>query len=120
VQFDLLYANTAWQIFAAWDIPVTIDYIDPNPDDEKYTETLSYMTENSYVDFGVDVPAQDRILILSTCTSNENIRFVVAAKLVQQISTTYCYKPKKHNAHGIFHGRYALIWMYLFKGHIKI
>lgn len=82
VSFDLLYANTSWQIFAACDIPVTIDYIDPNPDGEKYTETLSYMTENSYVDFGVDVTAEDKILVLSTCTSNENIRFVVAAKLI--------------------------------------
>lgn len=83
VEFDLLYANTEWQIFAACDIPVTIDYIDPNPDEEKYTDTLNYMTENSYVDFGVDVTAEDRILVLSTCTSDENIRFVVAAKLVE-------------------------------------
>lgn len=83
ISFDLLYANTSWQIFAATDIPVTIDYIDPNPDEEKYTETLAYMVENSYVDFGVDVTSEDRILVLSTCTSDENIRFVVAAKLIE-------------------------------------
>ena len=83
IGFDLLYANTSWQIFAATDIPVTIDYIDPNPDSEKYTETLTYMLENSYVDFGVDVTAEDQILVLSTCTSNENIRFIVAAKLIK-------------------------------------
>ena len=82
ISFDLLYANTQWQIFSACDIPVTIDYIDPNPPEEKYNDTLSYMLENSYVDFGVDVTTQDKILVLSTCTSNPDVRFVVAAKLV--------------------------------------
>ena len=83
ITFDLLYDTTEWQIFAACDIPVTIDYIDPNPNTEKYTDTLAYMQNNSYVDFGVDVTTDDQILVLSTCTSNENIRFVVAAKLVK-------------------------------------
>lgn len=81
ITLDLLYNSTSWQIFAATDIPVKIDYIDPNPDDEKYAETLNYMLENSYVDFGVDVTTEDQILVLSTCTSDENVRFVVAAVL---------------------------------------
>lgn len=83
ISFDLLYANTEWQIFSACDIPVTIDYIDPNPDEVKYNETLTYMLENSYVDFGTEVTSEDKILVLSTCTSDENIRFVVAAKLIK-------------------------------------
>lgn len=82
ISFDLLYANTSWQIFSACDIPITIDYIDPNPDSEKYTTTLEYMLTNSYVDFGVDVTAEDKILVLSTCTSNPDVRFVVAAKYI--------------------------------------
>ncbi len=81
ITLDLLYNSTNWQIFAATDIPIEIDYIDPNPDDEKYAETLNYMLENSYVDFGVDVTTEDQILVLSTCTSDENVRFVVAAVL---------------------------------------
>jgi len=59
----------------------TIDYIDPNPDDAKYQATLDYLIDNSYVDMGVSVTTEDQILVLSTCTSDENVRFVVAGKL---------------------------------------
>jgi len=83
ITFQLLDGETKWQIFSACDIPVTIDYIDPNPDEEKYSATLNHMLTNSYVDFGVEVTAEDKILVLSTCTSNENVRFVVAAKLAE-------------------------------------
>lgn len=80
IKLELLNNNTEWQIFAVTDIPVSIDYIDPNPDTEKYKDTLEYMIDNSYVDFGADVSTEDQILLLSTCTSNEDLRFVVAAK----------------------------------------
>ena len=83
ITFDLLYDTTTWQVFSACNIPITIDYIDPNPYTEKYANTLNYMKKNSFVDFGVDVTTDDQILVLSSCTSNENVRFVVAAKLVQ-------------------------------------
>ncbi len=83
ITFRLLDGTTQWQIFSACDIPVTIDYIDPNPDEEKYSVTLEHMLTNSYVDFGVEVTAEDKILVLSTCTSDENVRFVVAAKLAE-------------------------------------
>ena len=83
ITFNLLYDTTEWEIFAVCDIPITIDYIDPNPDEEKYTDTLEHMQKNSYVDFGVDITTDDQILVLSTCTSNENIRFVVAAKIIE-------------------------------------
>ena len=79
IRFDLLYAEQEWQVFAACNIPITIDYIDPNPDDSKYQDTLDYMLENSFVDFGVSVSTSDKILVLSTCTSDDNVRFVVAA-----------------------------------------
>lgn len=83
IEFELLNGTTNWQIFSACQIPITIDYIDPNPDTEKYGATLDYMLENSYVDFGVDVTTDDQILVLSTCTSDENVRFIVAAKLAE-------------------------------------
>ena len=81
VRFSTLYQELEWEIFAACDIPITVDYIDPNPDDAKYRDTLAYMREHSYADFGVEVGTGDQILVLSTCTSDENVRFVVAAKL---------------------------------------
>ena len=80
ITFDLLEGETQWQIFSACDIPITINYIDPNPSDEAHRATLDFLTQNSYVDFGVDVSVEDQLLILSTCTSDESVRFVIAAK----------------------------------------
>lgn len=80
IAFSLLEKAEDWEIFAACDIPISIDYIDPNPDDEKYGETLRYMLEHSYCDFGVEASVDDQILVLSTCTGDENVRFVVAAR----------------------------------------
>lgn len=80
VRFSMLYKELEWEIFAVSDVPITVDYIDPNPDDAKYAETLAYLRDHSYVDCGVEVGTGDQILILSTCTSDENVRFVVAAK----------------------------------------
>ncbi|MBR5502261.1 MAG: class B sortase [Oscillospiraceae bacterium] len=82
IRFDLLYCEQKWEIFACCNIPITIDYIDPNPGDSKLQDTLDYMLENSFVDFGVDVGLNDQILVLSTCTSDDMVRFTLAAKLV--------------------------------------
>ena len=83
IKFDFLNGTSEWQIFSACQIPVTIDYIDPNPYEEKYQAILDYMINNSYVDFGVDVTTDDQILVLSTCTSDENVRFILVGKLVE-------------------------------------
>ncbi|MEG0750409.1 MAG: class B sortase [Oscillospiraceae bacterium] len=81
ISFNLLYEKLEFELFAACDIPITIDYIDPNPDSAKFASTFNYMLSNSYCDFGVKVSEQDRLLLLSTCTSNHDVRFVVAGKL---------------------------------------
>lgn len=81
ITFSLLEKELKFEIFAVSDMPITIDYIDPNPDDAKYRDTLDYMLDNSYVYMGVDVTTEDQILVLSTCTADENVRFVVAGKL---------------------------------------
>ncbi|MDO4566174.1 MAG: class B sortase [Oscillospiraceae bacterium] len=81
ISFALLEKELKWEVFSACDIPISIDYIDPNPDDEKIRATLDYMLENSAYDFGAEPALTDKILVLSTCTSDENIRFIVAARL---------------------------------------
>ncbi|GEM_PF-2930404 len=83
IEFSLLYEEHEFEIFAVTDMPITIDYINPRPDDSTYADTLNYLVKNSYVNCGVDVSTDDQILILSTCTSDENVRFVIAAKLVK-------------------------------------
>lgn len=71
-----------FEVFAAGKIPIGYDYIDPNPDDAKLRETLDYMLANSYCDFGVELEPNDTFLFLSTCTSDENVRYVVAARRI--------------------------------------
>lgn len=83
VTFSLLNKELKYEIFAAVNIPISIDYIDPNPDDVKYRQTLDYMLNNSFVDFGVKPATDDKILVLSTCTSDDSVRFVIAARLIE-------------------------------------
>lgn len=73
-----------FEVFSVSNVPITINYIDPTPDRADFQATLDYFMENSFVSPGVSVGVDDKILILSTCTSDPNIRFVVAGKLVEK------------------------------------
>lgn len=78
---------TTWQVFAASKVPVEGDnavyYLDPNPSEETYSALLNTLRAASAQSFdGVEVTSQDKILILSTCTSNDIVRYVLCAKLV--------------------------------------
>lgn len=82
ITFSLLFREMKWEVFACSDMPITINYIDPDPSDSDFRETFDYMIENSYVDFGVDLKDDDQILLLSTCTADPYVRFVLAARLI--------------------------------------
>ena len=82
--FSLLFREMKWEVFACTDMPITINYIDPDPNDSRFRETFGYMIENSYVDFGIELKDDDQILLLSTCTSDPYTRFVLAARLVNE------------------------------------
>ena len=78
---------TTWQVFAASKVPVegenAVYYLDPNPDEAAYSALLDTLRAASAKNFdSVEVSAQDKILILSTCTSDDIVRFVLCAKLV--------------------------------------
>ena len=78
---------TTWQVFAASKVPVegenAVYYLDPNPSEETYSALLNTLRAASAQSFdGVEVTSQDKILILSTCTSNDIVRYVLCAKLV--------------------------------------
>lgn len=78
---------TTWQVFAASKVPVegenAVYYLDPNPSGETYSALLNTLRAASAQSFdGVEVTSQDKILILSTCTSNDIVRYVLCAKLV--------------------------------------
>lgn len=74
-------------MFAASKVPVegenAVYYLDPNPSEETYSALLNTLRAASAQSFdGVEVTSQDKILILSTCTSNDIVRYVLCAKLV--------------------------------------
>lgn len=78
---------TTWQVFAASKVPVegenAVYYLDPNPDEATYSALLDTLRAASAKNFdSVEVSAQDKTLILSTCTSDDIVRFVLCAKLV--------------------------------------
>lgn len=54
-----------------------------NPEDDTMENILNLAQARSQHDYGVSISKEDSILTLSTCTSDENMRYVVVAKLVK-------------------------------------
>ena len=55
---------------------------------EEIEEFLNYIELASYTATGIDVDSEDKILSLSTCTADEDKRFVINAVLVGQLPRT--------------------------------
>lgn len=73
-----------YQIFAYYDISETGDiYTIGFSPDEEFEAFVGNMLRRSYYDTGVDVTAQDKVITLSTCSTEGN-RFVINAKRVEE------------------------------------
>jgi sortase B len=76
--------NTLWQVFSAYKIPTTNDYIQVdfknNNDFENFYTMLLNRSEHN---FNTNVTTKDKILTLSTCY-NDNDKVVLHAKLIKQ------------------------------------
>lgn len=76
--------NTMWQVFSVYKIPEETYYITTDfSNDTDYSKFLKKIKSRSVHDFGVNVSSSDKILTLSTCSSN-NKRLVVHAKLIKR------------------------------------
>ena len=76
--------NTMWQVFSVYKILEESYYITTDfSDDTEYSKFLKTIKNRSVHDFGVGVSSDDKILTLSTCSSN-NKRIVVHAKLIKR------------------------------------
>ncbi|MDE7424154.1 MAG: class B sortase [Lachnospiraceae bacterium] len=53
-------------------------------DDGEYKEFIDLAKQSSYLDTGVKVSTENRTITLSTCTSSDDKRFVVHAKLAEE------------------------------------
>jgi len=85
IEFDTLYGNMKWKIFSIYKIEKTTDYLKVNfSNDNVWLDFTKMLTDRSIYDFGIDVKAEDKILTLSTCSSNRNIRLVIHAVLLNE------------------------------------
>ena len=76
--------NTMWQVFSVYKIPEETYYITTDfSNDTDYSRFLKKIKSRSVHNFGVNVSSSDKILTLSTCSSN-NKRLVVHAKLIKR------------------------------------
>lgn len=76
--------NTMWQVFSAYKVPNETYYLTTDfSSDDEYSKFLKTIKGRSVHNFDVSVSSSDKILTLSTCSSN-NKRVVVHAKLVKR------------------------------------
>ena len=76
--------NSLWQIFSAYHIPTTSDYLQTDFDnDTSYQNFLDRIKNRSSYNFNTNVTSNDNILTLSTCYSNSD-KMVVHAKLIKK------------------------------------
>ena len=76
--------NTLWQVFSAYKIPTTNDYLRINfKHIENYEDFLKTITNRSNHNFNTPVSKTDRILTLSTCYDDDQ-KVVIHAKLIKQ------------------------------------
>ena len=80
IEFDNLYNKMKWKIFSIYVVPNTNDYlITEFSSKEKYQEFLNLITNRSIYSFNTPVSNTDKILTLSTCSSNGTKRLVIHA-----------------------------------------
>lgn len=76
--------NTLWQIFSAYHIPTTSDYLQIDfKDDDEFQEFVNKLKNRSAYNFDTTVSKSDKILTLSTCYSNQE-KMVIHAKLIKK------------------------------------
>ncbi len=75
--------NSLWQVFSAYHIPTTTDYLQVNfGSDSQYKDFLNTMISRSMINFGTTVSENDKILTLSSCWSDDE-KVVMHAKLIK-------------------------------------
>ena len=86
VKISTAEESSLWQIFSAYHIPTTNDYIQTDfRSDEEYGNFLNKLKDRSMFDFRTSIANTDKILTLSTCY-NEFEKMVVHAKLIKKMS----------------------------------
>lgn len=84
IKLSTEYENTLWQIFSAYHIPTTSDYLKINfNNNENFIKFTDMLINRSQYNFNTTVNENDYILTLSTCYNNSE-KMVVHAKLIKK------------------------------------
>ncbi len=80
IEFNTLYENIKWKIFSIYTTPVTDDYLIANfSTTDKFLKFAEMITNRSIYNFGIPIVEGDKILTLTTCSSNGTKRLVIHA-----------------------------------------
>ena len=81
ITYNDVNAEMKWEVFAAYTIPVTDDYLQTNfSNQEEFFNFINLIRSRSVFKSDVNITADDKILTLSTCANTQD-RFVVHAVL---------------------------------------
>lgn len=85
ITYNTLYENMSFKIFSIYRVPKTNDYLKVFFNtDEEYLEFIDMITKRSIYNFNVPVPADSKIITLSTCSNNGTKRLVIHAVLIEK------------------------------------
>lgn len=86
IEYKTVYEDTKWQVFAFLHTDTSFYYIQTIfSDDEQFYQLAAEIKARSLYDTGVEITAQDKMLLLSTCANEGgNNRYVLAAKLITE------------------------------------
>lgn len=80
IEFNTLYESIKWKIFSIYTTPVTNDYLIANfSTTDKFLEFANMLIDRSIYNFGIPIVEGDKILTLTTCSSNGTKRLVIHA-----------------------------------------
>lgn len=85
ITFNTLYEDMVWEVFSTYKTPITFDYIQTSfRSDKEYATFLKECKSKSQFKYEATPDVDDRILTLSTCTGDDEYRYVVQAVLVSR------------------------------------
>lgn len=81
ITYNDINKEMKWEVFAAYTVPVTDDYLETNfSTDEDFNNFIKMIRSRSVISSDLEIKSTDKILTLSTC-ADINTRFVVHAVL---------------------------------------
>ena len=100
IYLDLINSQSEYEIFSIYNGKADSNYRQVSfSDDNEYMAFLNNINSKSAYNYGIRLNAKDKILTLSTCSDEGNIRSVIHARLVKKIVyTSSVKKPDEMDA----------------------